>query len=101
MKRRFSTIFTITVAAVLISSIAYAAKKKLRTKSEPLAPDVTEVDLAADLLDANGGHTYKSPKTGGTHTHGDDELIDLVVASKPRNNGSRKMPASPDEAAVR
>ncbi|MGB9079707.1 MAG: hypothetical protein WCD00_00305 [Desulfuromonadaceae bacterium] len=101
MKRRFSTIFTITVAAVLISSIAYAAKKKLRPKSEPLAPDVTEVDLAADLLDAKGGHTYKSPQTGRTHTQGDDELIDLVMASNPGNNGSKKKSASPDDAAVR
>ncbi|MFZ2950350.1 MAG: hypothetical protein WA003_12780 [Desulfuromonadaceae bacterium] len=100
MKRRFSTIFTITVAAVLISSIAYAAKKKLRTTSEPLAPDVSEVDLAADLLDPNGGHTRKVPKTSDVHTH-DDELKDLAMASIPRNSGSRKIPASSDEAVAR
>ena len=82
MKKRFSTIFTITVAAVLISSIAYAAKKKLRTKSEPLTSDVSEVDLAAELLDANGGHKHKSPKVGDTNRHGDEELKDLTIAKK-------------------
>ena len=59
MKKRFSTIFTITIAAVLVSSIAYAAKKKLQTKTKSFASDVSEVDLAANLLDANGDHKLK------------------------------------------
>ena len=84
MKKRFSAIFTITVAAVLISSIAYAAKKKLQTKSKPMTPDVSEVDLAAGLLDANGDHKHKSPKVGDTNKHGDEELKDLTIAKKPQ-----------------
>ena len=84
MKKRFSAIFTITVAAVLVSSIAYAAKKKLRTKSEPMTPDVSEVDLAAGLLDANGDHKHKSPKAVDTNKHGDEELKELITAKLPK-----------------
>lgn len=80
MKRRLSTILTITVAAVLVSSVAYAAKKKLQTKSKSLAPDVSEVDLAADLLDAHGDHKHKVPKTGDATKHGDEELKELAMA---------------------
>jgi len=79
MKKRFSTILTITVAAVLVSSIAYAAKKKLQTKSEPLIPDMSEVDLAADLLNAKGEHKHKSLKDRDANNHGDEELKDLVM----------------------
>lgn len=79
MKKRFTTIFTITIAAVLVSSIAYAAKKKLRTKSEPLTPDVSEVDLAAGLLDTQG-EPHKLPKAGGTNNRGDEQLKDLIIA---------------------
>lgn len=84
MKKRFSVIFTITVAAVLVSSIAYAAKKKLRTKSEPLAPNVSELDLAAELLDVNGDHKHKSPKSNTTNRPGDVELKDLTIAGNTK-----------------
>jgi hypothetical protein len=84
MKKRFTTIFTITVAAVLVSSIAYAAKKKLRTKSQPLKTDISEVDLAADLLHADGDHKKKSPKTADIKNCGDEELKELAVAMKPK-----------------
>lgn len=83
MKKRISTILTFTVAAVLVSSLAYAARKKLQTKSKSLAPDVSEVDLAADLLDAHGDHKLKSPKTGDTNKHGDEELKELTMAMNP------------------
>lgn len=82
MKKRFSTILTITVATVLVSSLAYAAKKKLQTKSKSLTPDVSEVDLATNLLDANGDHKLKLPKTGDTNKHGDEELKDLILAKE-------------------
>ena len=82
MKKRFTTIFTITVAAVLVSSIAYAAKKKLRTKSEPLTPDVSEVDLAAALMDAKGDNKHKPPKAGDTGRNSDKELKDLTITKE-------------------
>ncbi|HXE98211.1 MAG TPA: hypothetical protein VN642_17545 [Dongiaceae bacterium] len=81
MKRRFSTILTVTVAAVLVSSLAYAAKKKLQAKSKSLTPDVSEVDLAANLLDANG-NKHKLPKTGDTNKRGDEELKDLTMVKE-------------------
>jgi hypothetical protein len=83
MKKRLSAIFTVTVAAVLISSIAYAAKKKLQTKSKPLTPDVSEVDLAANLLDANGYHKLKLPIESDSNKHVDEELKDLIIAMQP------------------
>lgn len=82
MKKRFATIFTITVAAVLVSSIAYAAKKKLRTKPEPLTPDVSEVDLAAALMDAKGDYRHKAPKTGAADKHGEKDLKELTIAKE-------------------
>lgn len=83
MKKRYTTIFTITVATVLVSSIAYAAKKKLQTKSKPLITDVSEVDLAANLLDANGNNKHKMPKLSDSIKHAEVELKDLVIAMKP------------------
>lgn len=84
MKKQFYTIFTITVAALLVGSIAYAAKKKLRTKSEPLAADISEAELAVDLLDVNGDPKHKSPKVGDTNKRGDGVLKDLATAKKPQ-----------------
>ncbi|MBW4056807.1 MAG: hypothetical protein HIU83_15690 [Proteobacteria bacterium] len=83
MKKRYSTIFTITVAAVLVGSVAYAAKKKLQTKSKPMFPDVSEVDLAAGLFDADVNQKQKSPKEIDTNSHGDEQLNDLIIAMKP------------------
>jgi len=80
MKKRFSAIFTITIAAVLVSSVAYAAKKKLQTKTKYLAPDVSEVDLAAGLLDAKGDHKFKSPKASDSKKEGDEKFKDLIIA---------------------
>ncbi|MDD2230192.1 MAG: hypothetical protein PHY48_12345 [Candidatus Cloacimonetes bacterium] len=82
MNKHFTRIFTITVAAVLVSSIAYAAKKKLQTKSEPLAPDVSETDLAANLLDTKADNKHLSPKHDEADKHDDEELKDLTIAMK-------------------
>ncbi|MDD2539690.1 MAG: hypothetical protein PHH28_01435 [Desulfuromonadaceae bacterium] len=83
MKKRYSTIFTITVATLLVGSVAYAAKKKLQTKSKPMFPDVSEVDLAAGLFDADVNHKQKSSKDNDTKTSGDEQLKDLIIAMKP------------------
>jgi hypothetical protein len=82
MKKRFSAIFTVTVAAVLLSSLAFAAKKKLQAKSKPMTPDVSEVDLAAELLDTNRDHKHKAPKASDSKKHGDEELKDLIIAKQ-------------------
>jgi hypothetical protein len=79
MKRKYSTIFTITVAAVLISSIAYAAKKKLQTKSSSQTLNLSEVDLVAGLMDTKGELKQKLPKPGDTKMRGDEELKDLTM----------------------
>lgn len=81
MKKRYSLIFTITAAAVLVSSIAYASKKKLQTKSEPLKQDMSEVDLAENLIDADKWQT--SPKKSYSNKY-DDELKDLTMIDKSK-----------------
>ena len=87
MKKRYSLIFTITAAAVLVSSIAYASKKKLQAKSEPRTPDVSEVDLATNLLDTSGGYKLKAPKESDPKKSGDEELKELTIAYKPELPG--------------
>jgi hypothetical protein len=84
VKKRFSIIFTITAAAVLVSSIAYASKKKLRAKSEPRIPDMSEIDLSAHLLDSSAGSKPKTLKVGDSVKRSEDELNDLIIACKPR-----------------
>jgi hypothetical protein len=82
MKKRFSIIFTLTAAAVLVSSIAYASKKKLQSRSELLKQDMSEVDLAANLLDTSTGQHQKSPKESYSKKRGDEELKDLTMIDK-------------------
>jgi|GEM_PF-1632177 len=80
MKKRYSLIFTITAAAVLVGSIAYASKKKLQSKSEPLKQDMSEVDLAANLMDIGKGQLL--PKESYSKKHGNDDLKDLTMIDK-------------------
>lgn len=85
MKKRYSLIFTLTAAAVLVSSIAYASKKKLRTRSEPLKQDMSEVDLAANLMDADKGQM--PAKESYSKKHDDDVLQDLTMIDESKFPG--------------
>jgi len=89
MKRRYSIIFTITAAAVLVSSIAYASKKKIRANSEPRTADMSEADLTANLLDPSGGYMHKATKDGDTKKRSNEELKDLKMALKPDSTEKR------------
>jgi len=66
MKRRVAPILTFTLALILISSIAYASKKKDPVKSSDLIPDKLseEEALKAELLNATEDHENKSPGIG-------------------------------------
>lgn len=81
MKKRYSLIFTLTAAAVLVSSIAYASKKKLQTKSEPLKQDMSEVDLAANLMDAD---KEQMPAKASYSKKHDDVLQDLTMIDESK-----------------
>lgn len=85
MKKRYSIIFTITAAAVLVSSIAYASKKKLRPASEPRLPDMSEVDLSAHLMEQSGNRKSNGLKDASVKKRGDEELNDLTMAYKPNS----------------
>lgn len=82
MKKRYSIIFTITAAAVLVSSIAYASKKKLRSTSGRLKPEVSEVDLAATLLDTTGDIQHKPKKERLVKKQGYEPLKDLTMTDE-------------------
>ncbi len=79
MNKRFATIFTIAVATILVGSVSYASKKKLKTKSKPPTSDISEADLAAVLLDVKGDNQRKSPIV--VSTHGDVGIKELTVKS--------------------
>ncbi|NTV48199.1 MAG: hypothetical protein HGB32_05500 [Geobacteraceae bacterium] len=82
MKKRYSLIFTITAAAVLVGSIAYASKKKLQPKLEPLKQEMSEVDLAANLMDSGKGQMPATKEDYSKKVHGDSELKDLSMLDK-------------------
>jgi cell shape-determining protein MreC len=88
MKKRYSIIFVFTAAAVLVSSIAYASKKKLQPKSEKLKQDMSEVDLAVHLLETNVRHQQKFPKENYVSKHDDEELKDLTMIEPSRQRQS-------------
>jgi hypothetical protein len=92
MKKRFSIIFTVTAAALLVSSIAYASKKKLRPTSDRLKQGVSEIDLAANLLDTGGALQQKNQKESLTRKSGYEPLKDLTIMGES---------VPPDKAAGR
>ncbi|HIJ96206.1 MAG TPA: hypothetical protein HPP94_10830 [Desulfuromonadales bacterium] len=79
MKKRYSIIFTVTAAAVLVSSIAYASKKKLRSKPEHLKQGMSEVDLASHLSDTSRSGQHTSPKDRFAKNREDELLKDLTM----------------------
>ena len=68
MKRISTPILTITLALVLISSLAYAAKKKDQAKAVSRTADAIseEKALKAELLDATEGQKKIPPVFGNT-----------------------------------
>jgi hypothetical protein len=82
MKKRYSMIFTFTAAAVLVSSIAYASKKKVRATSDRPKQGMAEVDLAANLLDSSGEHKRMPQKVVPIKKQGDESLKELIIAGE-------------------
>ena len=66
MKKRIVPILTFTVALVLVTGLAYAAKKKDQSKSADRSPDPTheEEALQAELLEATGERVAKTTASG-------------------------------------
>ena len=66
MKRRVIPILTVTVALVLITSLACAAKKKDKEKAagRDIDPTHEEETLQAELLEATEGREARLPATG-------------------------------------
>jgi hypothetical protein len=63
MKRRVARVLTFTIGLVLVTGIAYAAKKKVLVKPSDRTPDPTheEEALRAELLDAAGDRSDTLP----------------------------------------
>jgi hypothetical protein len=77
MKRRVAPILTFTIALVLVSSLAYAAKKKDlgRTVDKTREPTQEEETLTAELLEATENADDKLSSTG------DDSLQEIAQAT--------------------
>lgn len=62
MKKQYVPIVTLSLAILLVGSIAYASEK--RKKARPAVPDTNELSeetLKAELLAANGSSSEKLP----------------------------------------
>ena len=68
MKRRVAPILTFTIALILVSGLAYAAKKKDQARPADRTPDPIheEEALKAELLDATEEHQRKLPDISDT-----------------------------------
>ncbi len=84
MKRRVAPILTFTVALVLVSAIAYAAKKKDQAKSAERTPDPAheEEALQAELLEATGEHAAKVTTVRGP---GAERVIAVAAREKGKD----------------
>ena len=68
MKRRLTPILTISIAIILIGSLAYAADKRKQAKqgSQPADPTHEEETLIAELLESVADHDKKAPAVAET-----------------------------------
>jgi hypothetical protein len=68
MKRKVAPILTFTIGLLLVSGLAYAAKKKVQNRPTVRTPDPTheEEALKAELLDAIEEQQIKSPVNSDT-----------------------------------
>jgi hypothetical protein len=91
MKRRVARILAITIGLVLVTGIAYAAKKKGPVKPSGRTPDPTHEEEAfrAELLDATGDHADRSPGMGG---EGAKKTARATGYEEGRDRNSAKQP---------
>jgi len=68
MKRKLTPILTISIAIILIGSLAYAAERKKQPKqgSQPTDPTHEEEALIAELLESVADHDKKAPAAADT-----------------------------------
>jgi hypothetical protein len=91
MKRRVTTILTFTIGLILVTGIAYAAKRKDQIKPSSRTPDPTheEEALRAELLAATGDHPVAasgSEEKGAkkiVHATSYKEDSEQIVAKQP------------------
>ena len=85
MKRRVAPILTFTIALILVSSVAYAAKKKVNTRPSVRTPDPTheEEALATELLEATEEHQKKLPSIGDINKNA-EEAVKAQIIAKPK-----------------
>ena len=87
MKKRLTPILTISVAIILIGSLAYAADKRKQAKQGNQTSDPTheEEALIAELLESVADHDKKAPavaETGKVVASSADKKISQLSSSK-------------------
>jgi len=82
--KRITTIFAVVVGTVLLSSVAYAAKKKIQTKYVPKPSDISEADLAAGLSATKDAPKQKAPTIPEIKSENDERFREVMdkIASK-------------------
>ncbi|GEM_PF-6131919 len=82
--KKISGIFTVALATILLSSVAYAAKKKIQTKFSPKPSDVSETDLAAELTRTKDVPKQKTPAVTATKSENDEKFKEVMdkIASR-------------------
>lgn len=92
MKRRVAPILTFTIALILVSGLAYAAKKKVNTRPSVRTPDPTheEEALEAELLDATEELRKALPNIDKTNpkeiisASEDEKIKDKIITKQPK-----------------
>lgn len=82
MKRKYLPIITLSLAIVLVGSIAYASDKKKKAKLLDYEPsEMSEEALKAELLNTSEDQLKKQPdiKVASTIKNADVDLAELYV----------------------
>ena len=88
MKRRLPKILAISIALILIGSLAYAQKKKEQAKSMPDSQEISEEEaLKKELLGATEERQKKVPSIDETRKETAEEVKVEIIAKPPKKKG--------------
>lgn len=85
MKRRLTPILTVTIGLILVSGLAYAAKKKGQANAAADTTEITEEEaLKAELLETIGEQQEKKPAIDEANRNASEEVNGRIRAKQPK-----------------
>jgi hypothetical protein len=85
MKRRLTPVLTVTIGLILVSGLAYAAKKKGQAKEAVETSVISEEDaLKAELLETTGEQQKKMPAIDDANKNASEEVKGRIIAKQPK-----------------